>query len=82
MKITIQLVGRYKDIIRKPAIDLEMKSGSTVWHVIDIMVQRYPALEKDKKFMMILKNGALATRDININEGDIVTLAPPVVSGG
>lgn len=82
MKITIRFIGRYKDIIGKNTIDVVVTTGDTIWNVIDTIIQQYPALEKDKKFMMISKNNCFVNRDTKIASGDLLTLAPPVVSGG
>lgn len=82
MKITLVLIGRYKDAAGSPTLELEVTSGETVWHVVDAFIQRYPLFEKDKKYMMLTKNGVFVSRDTPIQSGDTLTIAPPVVSGG
>ena len=82
MNITVNLIGRYKDIVGKPMVELEITTGDTIWHVVDAFIQKYPALEKDKKFMIISKNGVFTTVDVKVKKGDKITVAPPVVSGG
>jgi molybdopterin converting factor small subunit len=82
MKVTVRVFGRYKDITRKGQVQLEVTEGNTLKHVVDAFVTRYPAVEKDKKFMMVSKNKMYASYDTVITEGDEITLSPPVVSGG
>ncbi len=82
MKITIKLIGRYKDITGKQEVTFDIKSGDTIWHAVDEFIKQYPALEKDKQFMIVTKNNFFTNLNEKINEGDIITIAPPVVSGG
>jgi len=82
MKIKVKLIGRYKDITGKTELELKINNGDTIWHVVDVFVKQYPKLEKDKKFIMVSKNNTYTTPDAKIENGDEITLSPPVVSGG
>ena len=82
MKIKVKLNGRYKEITGKKELELEIKEGDTIWHVVDIFVKQYPEIEKDKKFIMVSKNNVYTTQDAKISDGDEITISPPVVSGG
>jgi MoaD family protein len=82
MRVTVKLVGRYKDIIGNTELELKINNGDTIWHVVDVFVKQYPKLEKDKKFIMVSKNNIYTTLDAKIKNGDEITLSPPVVSGG
>jgi MoaD family protein len=82
MKITVRMFGRYKDISGKDQIKLDISAGNTLRDVVDTFVKQYPATEKDKNRMMMLKNKMYASFDTTVNEGDEITLSPPVVSGG
>ena len=81
MKIKVRLFGRYRDITGKKEFELVV-NGDTIWHVVDAFVKQHPAIEKDKKFIMVSKNNTYTTFDEKIAEGDTVTISPPVVSGG
>jgi len=74
--------GRYKDVTEKDKVQLEITEGDTLWHVVDAFIKQYPAVEKDKKFMMVSKNNMYVSYDTRITEKDEITLSPPVVSGG
>ena len=82
MKITIKMFGRYKDITGKDQIKLDISAGNTLRDVIDTFVKQYPTTEKDKNRMIMSKNKMYASFDTTVNEGDEITLSPPVVSGG
>ena len=82
MRITVKVFGRYRDIIGKNMIELEINQGNTVWHVIDSLVKKYPRLEKEKKLILISHNQKYTTLEATIGDGDEITLSPPIVSGG
>jgi len=60
----------------------QSKVNDTIWHVVDVFVKQYPKIQKDKKFIMVSKNNIYTTIDAKIENGDEITLSPPVVSGG
>ena len=82
MKITVKVFGRYKDVIKKDKVQLEITEGDTLWYVVDAFVKQYPVTEKDKARMMVSKNKMYVSYDTRITEEDEITLSPPVVSGG
>ena len=82
MNITVRVFGRYKDIAGKDELTLNITAGNTLRDVVDTFVKLYPATEKDKNRMMVIKNKMYASYDTTVNEGDEVILSPPVVSGG
>lgn len=82
MNIYVKLIGRYKKIAGKSEFKLSITANDTIWNVIDKFTTLYPEIEKDKKFIMVSKNNVYTTYDEQVTDGDIVTLSPPVVSGG
>jgi molybdopterin converting factor small subunit len=82
MKVTIKVYGRYRDIAGKETLQLDVVEGKTLWYVVDAFVKRFPAVSKDKNFMMMSKNNMYVGFDTLVNEGDEISLSPPVVSGG
>lgn len=82
MKITVRLFGRYKDIAGKEKIILDIVGGNKLEDIVDAFVRQYPVVENDKKRVMVLKNKMYASYNTIIDEGDEITLSPPVVSGG
>ncbi len=82
MKVTVKVMGRYKDITGKDYIIFDIKNGDSLRDIIDLFVKHYPKTELDKRRMMVSKNNIYVSYDTKINDGDEVTLIPPVVSGG
>ena len=82
MNITVKLIGRYKEITGKTKLTLTIEKGDAIWDVVDEFIKQYPAIEKDKKFIMVSKNNIYTTIGAKIMDGDEITLSPPVVSGG
>lgn len=82
MKITVRVFGRYKDIVGRDTVELNITTGNTLRDVIEIFIQLYPLTEKDKSRIMVTKNKMYASFDTPVSEEDVITLAPPVVSGG
>lgn len=81
MKVKVRLFGRYGEIVGNKEIEL-IVNGNTLWDVVDKFVKKYPKIAKDKKFIMVLKNNTYTSFEEKIEEGDTITISPPVVSGG
>ncbi|MEM0492421.1 MAG: MoaD/ThiS family protein [Candidatus Thermoplasmatota archaeon] len=82
MRVTIRFTGRYKNLTGLESMVMEIKNGDTVWHLIEALVEKHPALVKDKKHMIIIRNGNYIDRETKIKNNDEITIIPPVVSGG
>lgn len=81
MKVKVRLFGRYSEIVGNKELELVVK-GDTLWDVVDKFVKKYPMVAKDRKFIMVLKNNTYTSFEEKIEEGDTITISPPVVSGG
>jgi molybdopterin converting factor small subunit len=82
MNITVKVLGRYKDITGREAVQLDIMDGNTLQDVINAFIRQYPLAGKDKSRMMVTKNKMFASGDTTITKEDEITLSPPVVSGG
>ncbi len=82
MKITVKLIGRYKDITGQESIDFDITDDTTIRDIINIFVTKYPAVQKDKGRMMVIKNKLFTSYDATVGKEDEIALSPPVVSGG
>jgi molybdopterin converting factor small subunit len=82
MKIIVRVFGRYKDIVGTDTMTFNITDGKTIQDVVDFFIQQYPMVDKDKNRIMVTKNKVYTSYDTMISEGDEITLAPPVVSGG
>ena len=81
MNVTVSFIGRYKSLTGGE-ITLTLSPGHTIYDVVTQLAQKYPEIEKDKKFLMVSKNNTYTTLKDSINDGDTITIIPPVVSGG
>lgn len=82
MKITVRLIGRYKDITGQEKIEFDITDDTIIRDIIDTFMKKYPAVEKDKGRMMVIKNNMYTSYDAAIGKNDEIALSPPVVSGG
>jgi len=82
MQIKIHFLGRYRSITGVNDLQYEIKDKATIRDVINQLIKQYPDIEKDKKFLMVLKNKQYMPREASLESGDEITLSPPVVSGG
>jgi molybdopterin converting factor small subunit len=82
MIITIRVFGRYKDLIGKEHVQLDVTEGNTLQDVVNAFVKQHPQTDKDKKRMMIGLNKIYTSRNTMFHQGDEITITPPVVSGG
>ncbi|RLF29449.1 MAG: molybdopterin synthase sulfur carrier subunit [Thermoplasmata archaeon] len=82
MNIKIRAFGRYKDLMGKSEIKIKLKKGKTIWDVIDLLTEKYPILEKEKRFIIVSRNHTYASLETKLQDGDVITIFPPIVSGG
>ncbi|MBN1280869.1 MAG: MoaD/ThiS family protein [Candidatus Thermoplasmatota archaeon] len=82
MKITVRVLGRYKDLTGAEHIALDVGQDRTLRAVVNTFVQQYSAAAKDTKNMIVLKNKKYSSFDTSFTTNDEITLVPPVVSGG
>jgi molybdopterin converting factor small subunit len=82
MKIKIRLVGRYQEIINKQELELTISPPATIWNIVDLLFQKYPTLEKNKKFIIVSRNNTFSSMKTPVADGDVITISPPIVGGG
>jgi len=82
MKVLVKIIGRFQEVIGKKELAVEINDDATIWDVIEILVQKFPSFESERKFIMVSCNNTFSTLDKKVSEGDVITLFPPIVSGG
>lgn len=80
MNYKIILFGITKDIIGKPAINLNFSSSVKVQDILSKLKADYPAL-KELNSLVVAVNDEYAETDDVVKETDDIALIPPV-SGG
>ena len=87
-KVIVKLLSRFRDLVGKEAIVLDLTEGSTVECLLEKMLDLYgeeferSIWSEDKNLQVILMlNGKITKLDNKLKNGDIVTLLPPVAGG-
>jgi molybdopterin converting factor small subunit len=82
MNILVRLIGRYRTYVGEESMALTLPPGSTVLDLVDAFVALYPEADKDKKNLLVSRDTQFLPRQTVLHDGDELTVAPPVVSGG
>lgn len=89
MEITLRLLKPLKDVVGKDELSVEVKNG-TVVSLLATLSNNHPELAKeildekgelDYRVNVILNDRPLNNLDVNLSDGDMVTLFIPI-SGG
>ena len=79
--VKVLFFATLRDYVGSKAIELEIPSGTTVQGLTDLLVTKYPRLEKVKDSMMAAINREYAADEQSIPENAEIAFFPPV-SGG
>jgi molybdopterin synthase catalytic subunit len=80
-RVKILLFATLRDYLGSKSIEMEIPSGTTVQALTDLLVRKYPRLEKVKDSMMAAINREYAADEQIIPENAEIAFFPPV-SGG
>jgi molybdopterin synthase catalytic subunit len=80
-RVRILLFATLRDYLGSKSIEMEIPSGTTVQALTDLLVTKYPRLEKVKDSMMAAINREYAADEQIIPENAEIAFFPPV-SGG
>ncbi len=81
LKVKVMFFATLRDYVGSKAIEMEISSGTTIQALTDLLVVKYPRLEKVKDSMIAAINREYAADDQIIPEDAEIALFPPV-SGG
>ncbi|PWT83709.1 MAG: thiamine S protein [Acidobacteria bacterium] len=79
MVIKIQYFSLLKDL--KGPESIEMKDGSSVGDLLNVLCREVPDLENWNKRMLIAAGIEWVPRDYVMRPGDVISLMPPVQGG-
>lgn len=82
MEVTVTLYGRYKKLANSSEIVLHIPDDGSIWHIIEVFIQKYPSVARDKSRIMVTKNQRFASPDTSVSANDVISIAPPLVAGG
>jgi molybdopterin synthase catalytic subunit/molybdopterin synthase sulfur carrier subunit len=80
MKITILFFGVTRDIAAIRQLPLEVQPGTNTLDVRALLAHRYSGLDEGLNYAMAV-NEKLSAHAVELNDGDVVAIIPPV-SGG
>jgi len=80
-KVKVLFFATLRDYVGAKSVEIEISSGTTVQGLTDLLVTKYPRLEKVKDSMMAAINREYAADEQVIPEGAEIAFFPPV-SGG
>ncbi|MBT3362622.1 MAG: molybdopterin converting factor subunit 1 [Chloroflexi bacterium] len=79
MLVTVKFFASYREIVGKPAIEVELEDGATVAALIANLVEQYPDFPDDPSSAAV--NAEYIDTDLTLSPGDEVAFFPPF-SGG
>jgi len=80
MKIQVLFFGITTDLTGKNSTFFELDSNTTVWDLKQQLIAKFSKLQHLHEFAIAV-NEEYATDDLNLIDGDVVAIIPPV-SGG
>ena len=81
MRVTVRLFAGYRERAGTSQVDLELPEGSTVGHMSQEMLCRYPEMTSDADRIVVAVNQEYQEHGYTLTADDEVALIPPV-SGG
>jgi MoaE-MoaD fusion protein len=81
MRVNVLFFGMLKDVVGRPAEELDLPSGGELRAVFDHYAQRFPRLAEMAGSIVLARNREFAGLSAPVADGDEVAFLPPV-SGG
>ncbi|MDI6856068.1 MAG: MoaD/ThiS family protein [Candidatus Thermoplasmatota archaeon] len=81
MKVSVKFFALHREAVGKEKITLDVKEGATIETLLNLLLEKYPALKKLKDYTFISLNHNYAAPEQKLKDNDEVALFPPV-SGG
>jgi molybdopterin synthase catalytic subunit len=80
-RVKVLLFATLRDYVGSKTVELDIPAGTTVQGLTDLMVSKYPRLEKVRDSMMAAINREYAANEQVVPENAEIAFFPPV-SGG
>ena len=81
MEVTVHFYSYFRDLTGCAELRLAATEGQTVGELLDALSREYPKLAAMRKSMLIAVGVEYQTRDYRLQEGDEISLFPPVQGG-
>lgn len=81
MKITLRFFGQLRELAKCDKAEIEIKSGTKIGDLMWLVGERFPNMREHLKVVSFSIDNEYAAKDTILNEGNEVSLLPPI-SGG
>ena len=81
MQVTIHFYSYFKDLTGCSQLVEQLPSGQTLGELLDELSRRFPSLGAMRKSILAAVGVNYQTGDYRLNDGDEVSLFPPVQGG-
>ena len=81
MKVHVQFFSRLRDLAGAPEIDFEVPESTTAVELLEFIYTRTPALRDWDKSILVASGVEFVRRDYVIQNGDHISVMPPVQGG-
>jgi molybdopterin converting factor subunit 1 len=81
VRVKVKLFGAPREALGRREIEQTLPEGSTAGHLLDLLVEAYPALITYSSTIKLAVNRRYAPPQTPLREGDEVALIPPVGGG-
>jgi molybdopterin converting factor small subunit len=81
MTVRVQFFSHLKDVMKTPALELDIESGATVTDLLAQLFRRTPALRDWDGSLLIAAGVEFVGRDYVLQPSDDIAIMPPVQGG-
>ncbi len=81
MKITLRFFGQLRELANCDETTIEVKEGTKIGDLVWLVGERFPNMRQHLKVVSFSIDNEYASKDTVLNEGNEVSLLPPI-SGG
>jgi molybdopterin converting factor small subunit len=81
VKVHVQFFSRLRDLAGTPAMDLEVRDGTTAADLLAMLYADIPALRDWDKSILVASGVEFVDRSYLLQAGDEISIMPPVQGG-
>ncbi|MCH7677959.1 MoaD/ThiS family protein [candidate division KSB1 bacterium] len=81
MKVTLRLFGQLRELAKCDEAEIEIKEGTKIGDLVWLVGERFPNMRQHLKVVSFSIDNDYASKETVLNEGNEVSLLPPI-SGG
>ena len=81
VRVRVRFFAAPREAIGTGEIEQELAAGTTVGELVDLLVEKYPALRPYTRFISVAVNRAYVGMQTELHDGDEVACLPPVGGG-